>query len=131
MTQKYPNADTSPERLAEIERNFDHANIEEWPGNTSDYVRDLLAMLQELHELKPWWETTGEKFDELEKLKQQLHDQRWRDMAQEWPQENQRIQFAYRFEDREEGGEEIFNRANYLDGSGMWWRPIPPLPTEK
>lgn len=148
---KYPGADTSPERLAEIADIFHKIeprmrDVMNNPDSIFPAMRDLLAMLQE----RAWLDThelchcqlSGEvhlnekgksceicddgrkvtpinihnalaKYaNQANELRQQLHDQRWRDnYSEDWPegQDADTVQWSK---------------------DGRWWRPIPPLPTD-
>ncbi|HMD81347.1 MAG TPA: hypothetical protein VKE92_08580, partial [Anaerolineales bacterium] len=90
-TNKYPNADTSPERLAEIKGHLANCAFAEPDAHES--IRDLLAMLQErqstinydrqiLHATEDRLCDVRQQLTEAvahkTALVQQLHDQRWR-----------------------------------------------------
>lgn len=175
---KYPNADTSPERLAYIEDCFvTYPNAVAWDEErvtkqTIPFMfRDLLAMLQERADYKQEYtkcveaasvfqsggelsylmeflgqSTTldGPRFAaaEIARLKQQLHDQRWRRFPQETPVIGQPVQIAFMHNDVMVSYtgylfsvyEEQFEWRLCSDGRACatpdWWRPIPPLPKE-
>lgn len=123
-TNKYPNADTSPERLAEIETNHRTPGGEMAFSPKSYEIRDLLAMLQERSQLQclSCFELKGNIYckecvqkamslsddwaKELIELRQQLHDQRWRRVDEEIPY-NELIELVVRSKCRLPLGEEF------------------------
>lgn len=111
---KYPNADTSPERLAEIKGHLENYAFAEPDAHES--IRDLLAMLQEcdianadsanarmqleseLRIVKSNYESAmrsvAAALDLKNKYYEQLHDQRWRRFsANAQPEINQPVEF--------------------------------------
>jgi len=115
---KYPNADTSPERLTELQTAYAKAVTlcsDEEIFLQGDIVRDLLAMLEEHTQAQNVSVINSAEGiqalqDELMELRQQLHDQRWRRLVD---------------------CEEEFD-ANAVQWSSChnYWRPILPLPKE-
>ena len=117
IKEKYPNVDTSPERLAKITVNVvENASTFTIPHRAWEIVRDLLAMLEE----------HAEEIERLGKIKEQakldyfaceeqLHDQRWRCFLDETPPPGMEVQI----------------RSTTINGVIMdYWRPIPSLPKE-
>ncbi len=123
-SNKYPNADTSPERLAEIVEIYEDGGasaIYEFEGRF--FVRDLLAMLAERNE-----HTTRLKKTVKEQGKQ-LHDQRWRRLSDEEPGLSQIIDvYCPKIPDTEIQYVTICFGVVDTDEEWEWWRPIPPLP---
>lgn len=114
MNTKYPNADTSPERLAHIENSYvywkdDLPQRRAFPPPANYYehmLRDLLAMLEE---------------------------QRWRKLSEEEPAQFQNVDMAITLLNRPTIVKIVTYQSNdYLNSKyGRYWRPIPdPKATE-
>jgi len=123
---KYPNADTSPERLETIRESYETTGLQ--PGGfirnfSGSFVRDLLAMLQLRDEV-------GEEvMRERNAFEQQLHDQRWRRSDEELPKAGRAVQVGNKWA---ENHDNIVSIIWQVGDQHNWeyWRPIPPLPTE-
>lgn len=127
IKNKYPNADTSPERLAEIEQKF-KLPPHQSPDLPWVMIRDLLAMLQERGpsdaELVDQIQAMHE---DLNALRQQLHDQRWRRLSDEEPALAEVINIKINDRDPEELAYQTIV-FGVDDVEFDWWRPITPLP---
>lgn len=132
-TTKYPNADTSPERLAFLQEVYAKRNGGIWSLQVEQAIGDLLAMLQERDlRISASEEAAIElltcKDVQIKLLHDQLHDQRWRRFSEEMPDKFPiQVQF-----DMDNPPMHIYSLGSlpklYIDNS--WWRPIPPLPKE-
>lgn len=119
---KYPNADTSSERLAEITETWaEHQKKPShvWEFDGADITRDLLAMLQE----RAVWAKDYE--DGIKDLRQELHELRWRKLSEEAPPKSVNL---WDVDDYPDSAKFIISRED--DNGVEWWRPIPPLPKE-
>lgn len=131
---KYPNADTSPERLAYLEDYYFYDGPSgRLPLNEFDQthlvVRDLVAMLQERGStLQAALDALTLARSERNSAEAKLHDQRWRRFGEQMP-EVFPIQVQFNTDDPPM---HIYSLGSlpqvYINGS--WWRPVPPLPKE-
>lgn len=129
---KYPNADTSPERLAEIEKFYLFLKEKPNPFAAQNCMaRDLLAMLQERQETdRAMIDVQNEHRLKIKSLEQQLHDQRWRRLSEEEPGLSQIIGIF--LHDRNPTDDLAFTIICFgvidTDEAWEWWFPVMYLP---